>query len=304
MTPRIPTRRLRLFAVVIASVVSVAGLCTGGAHAWHDRTEVTYYVSVGDSYAAGYRPDGKSGLETGDGYAYQLTDILNRSGRWELRNFGCVGQTAHGMQLDNGCTAGALASGGVDYPETTQLRAADTFMAEHQGEVGLVTVAMGANDMVRCLDLADDGAVQHCAEQMSTEVRQSLGVFLTATRALLGNDVPIVGISYFNVFHAAGPAGPLEASRRSTLSQTLFDNYLNPTLRDIYSQAGAYFVDSSTIAGNDLPESRMSPLPGHGTVSTSTARLCGLTYYCSDHDPHPNRAGHALIAQAIAEAIT
>ncbi len=288
---------------MIASAVAVFGLCAAGADAWHERADVTYYVSVGDSYAAGYRADGGSGIEAGDGYAYQLTESLNRSGRWKLRNFGCTGQSAQGMQYDNGCAAGALASGGVDYSGTTQLRAAAQFMAEHRDQVGLVTVAMGANDIVRCLDLADDGAIQQCAEQMSVEIRENLGVFLTATRELLGNAVPIVGISYFNVFRAAGHVGAPEADRRSILSGILLDNYVTPSLQDVYAGAGAHFVDVSTMAGDDLPDSRMAPLPGHGTVSASTARICVLTYYCSDQDPHPNRAGHALIAKAIEEAI-
>ncbi len=295
---------MSLFAVVTASTVAVFGLCAAGADAWHERTDVTYYVSVGDSYAAGYRADGTSGIDAGDGYAYRLTEFLNRSGRSELRNFGCVGQTAHGMQHDNGCAADASTSGGVDYSGTSQLRAAAEFMAEHRGQIRLVTIAMGANDILRCLDHSDDDAIQQCAEQTSVEIREILGGFLAATRELLGHEVPIVGISYFNVFHAAGLAGAIDAGRRGTLSQMLFDNYLNPSLQDIYSRAGAHFVDVSMLAGADLPDSRMSPLPGHGTVSAATARICVLTYYCSDHDPHPNRAGHALIAKAIEEAIT
>lgn len=83
----------------------------------------------------------------------------------------------------------------------------------------------------------------------------------------------------------------------------LFDNYLNPVLRNTYAQFGAHFVDTTDLAGGELPDSVKSVLDEYGTVSAGIARVCTLTYYCSDNDPHPNRAGHTLIARAVEAAI-
>lgn len=300
-------RRRRAVAVAAAIIVGVVllglGVAAARARVSDDDLPTRYYVSIGDSYAAGYRPGGASGTTNGDGYAYQVLDGLNRHGHWELKNFGCVGQTARGMQFDNGCAEGALAAGGVAYPDTTQEAAADQFIGAHRNEIGLITVAMGANDIIKCLDIEDAGAAQGCAEIAVADIRTSLSAFLTETRKLVGDKVPIVGVSYINVFRAGGMTGQPDGDRKAARSQVLFDNYLIPALRDTYAQFGARFVDTTELAGGQLPDTQKSLLPEHGTVSTGVARVCTLTYYCSDNDPHPNRAGHALIARAIQAAI-
>jgi lysophospholipase L1-like esterase len=300
-TRRFGTTTTVVLAVLVPVVLAICSVVVARASGGHDETK--FYVSVGDSYTAGYRPGGASGSTTGDGFAYQVLDALNQKGNWELKNFGCTGQSAHGMQFDNGCVAGALAAGGVDYPQRTQEAAAEQFIAEHRGHIGLVTVSMGANDIVKCLDLGDDGEAQGCAESASAAVRQSLGAFLKAVRASVGDDVPIVGVSYMNVFRAAVLKGSAESQRKAALSEVLFRNYLNPTLRDTYAQFNAHFVDTTVLSGGELPESQKALLPGYGTVGTSIARVCELTYFCSDDDPHPNREGHALIARAVEQAM-
>src|SRR5664279_4421599 len=54
-----------------------------------------YYVSIGDSYAAGYQPSGpSSGSTTRNGFAYQFVpDALSRGYRLTLVNFACSGAT-------------------------------------------------------------------------------------------------------------------------------------------------------------------------------------------------------------------
>jgi hypothetical protein len=119
----------------------------------------------------------------------------------------------------------------------------------------------------------------------------------------VGRQVPIVGASYINVFVADHLKGDPIAQRRAEFSVALFDNYLNPALAQTYSRYGASFVDTTALAGADLPETDKSALPGHGTVMASIGRVCALSYYCSDGDPHPNREGHALIAGEIERLI-
>lgn len=301
-TRRFGTMTTLVVAVLVALVLAICSVVV--ARASGHRDETTYFVSVGDSYAAGYRPGGASGSTTGDGFVYQVLDALNQRGNWELKNFGCTGQTAHGMQFDDGCAAGALAAGGVDYPQRPQEAAAEQFIAEHRDHIGLVTISMGANDIVKCLDLSDDGEAQRCTESASAAVRQSLGAFLKAVRSLVGDNVPIVGVSYVDVFRAEVLKGTDESRRKAAVAEIVFRDYLNPTLRDTYAQFNAHFVDVTVLAGGELPESRKAVLPGYGTVSASVARVCELTYFCSDgDDPHPNREGHALIARAVEQAM-
>src|SRR5687768_542151 len=56
----------------------------------------TYYVSLGDSYAAGYqRFSETSARTTKDGFAYQVVGKAKRRGyALKLKNFGCGGETS------------------------------------------------------------------------------------------------------------------------------------------------------------------------------------------------------------------
>jgi lysophospholipase L1-like esterase len=270
-----------------------------------ERDDETYYVSVGDSYPAGYRPTGPgAGSTSRDGFVYQVEHALAREhGPWTVVNFACSGETAYAMTFERGCQADALAPGGVRYPDTSQSVAATDFIGAHRDRIGLVTIVMGGNDVIGCLDEQDAGAAQRCAEREVPRVVLSVDSLLSRIRAMLGPDVPVVGASYINVFVADQLKDDPIAKRRAEFSVALFGNYLNPALAQTYSKYGASFVDITALAGADLPETDKSVLPGHGTVMASIGRVCALSYYCSDGDPHPNREGHALIAGAIERVV-
>lgn len=296
----------------ILALVAVAGLATSSVWAiWSaaaivsDRDEPTYYVSIGDSYPAGYRPNGAGpGSTSHDAFVYLVQDRLaQRQGHWTTVNFACSGETAYAMTFDRGCLPNAQAPGGVSYPNNPQSIAATDFIAAHRSQIGLVTVTMGGNDVIRCLDEEDAARAQRCAEGEVPRVVLSLDFLLSGIRRIVGQRVPIVGVSYLNVFVADRLDGDPDGDRRADFSSAMFDNYLNPALREIYSKYGASFVDTNALAGGDLPTTDKVDLPDHGTVTAAIGRICALSYYCAQRDPHPNRAGHALIADEIERLI-
>jgi lysophospholipase L1-like esterase len=301
-----PERQVGALTVVGLLVVGcVWGVWLAAADAAEGGAAKTYYVSVGDSYAAGYRPNGAGqGATSRDAFVYQVEQALARQhSDWTVANFACSGETAYAMTFERGCQTDALAPGGTHYPDTPQSVAATDFIGAHRDRIGLVTVVMGGNDVIRCLDERDAAAAQGCAEVEVPRVVLSVDSLLSRTRALVGPDVPIIGASYINVFVADQLKNDPAAQRRAEFSVALFDNYLNPALSQTYSKYGASFVDTTALAGADLPETDKSALPGHGTVMASIGRVCALSYYCSDGDPHPNREGHALIAGEIERLI-
>jgi lysophospholipase L1-like esterase len=292
-------------AALAATALVIAAAWGAVAHASDPPPDATYYVSIGDSYASGYRPSGGApGGSSRDGFAYQVEDRLHAGdAHWSLVNFACTGETAAAMVDQPGCQAPARALDGPDYSSEPQAAAAVDFLSAHRGHIGLVTIAIGANDMVGCLKAPDASAAQRCAENAVPTVEQSIDGLLSRIRATVGADVPIVGVSYLNVY-AADTINPDPAVQQHGLyAQQLFDNYLNPTLREAYSHYNARFVDTGALAGGDdaAPDEK-SWLPDRGTVPAAVGRVCTLTYYCSDGDPHPNRAGHALIADAVEKA--
>ena len=298
--------RLRV-GVAAATLMVILAVCVGWSRSStpdtgaHDGAGVRYYVSIGDSYATGYRPTGPDGAGTSrDGFVYQVGDKLSeKHSGWQIVNFACTGETSYGMAFDDGCQPSAGALDGPQYPSVPQAVAAVDFIVKHREQIGLITIVAGANDLSHCIDEPDAEAARRCAESQVPKVTLSLGSLLGHIRDALGPGAPIVGLSYINVFGADALSANSQLVQRARYSSTLFKNYLTPALAATYARYGAMFVDTTELAGGNLPDTVKSWLPDHGTVPASIGQVCALTYYCSDKDPHPNRSGHALIAGAV-----
>jgi lysophospholipase L1-like esterase len=259
-SPTAPADRSAALVLALALVLTGCGPTAPVA-------DPIYYVSIGDSYATG---DGPNGTPR-DGFAYLTENTLqqNDNAGWRLVNFGCAGATAQQMAHRPGCDADARADGGPDYPDVPQVDAAVRFLAEHRDQVGLVTVVAGGNDVAPCIAEVASGGALACAESATASTVAAVDEMLGKLGGVLDADVPVIGVSYLNVFLAG---------EHADISATVFDDTFNPSLRQTYSSSGARFADSP--AG-------------------SAADICALSYWCSDHDVHPNRAGHQRIADAI-----
>src|SRR6516165_6933939 len=112
---------LSLAGATLLSVLTVGLGAPPPAAAAHAPT---YYVSLGDSYAAGYQP----GKGATPGYA---TYVAQHTGL-KLANFGCPGATTTSLLTTVGCPVvlpGTAGAGGLAYPTTTQMAAATAFLA-------------------------------------------------------------------------------------------------------------------------------------------------------------------------------
>jgi hypothetical protein len=78
-----------------------------------------------------------------------------RGHRLRLVNFGCAGATTTSLISTRGCRRGALGPGGRKYGGRTQLAGATRYLRRHRGEVGLVTVSIGGNEVTRCVSEPD-----------------------------------------------------------------------------------------------------------------------------------------------------
>src|SRR5436190_17019510 len=132
-----PLRLLPVAAALIALAVPSAAQAA---------KKPQYYVSLGDSYAAGYqpvpRPDGATNRH---GFAYQLVGKARARGyHFKLVNFGCGRETTTSI-LRRTAKCPILGPGGVDYAGRTQVAAAVRFLKKHKGHIGLITVSIGRN---------------------------------------------------------------------------------------------------------------------------------------------------------------
>ena len=199
-----------------------------------------FYVSIGDSYGAGYQPasNGK-GLGTfGEGYANQLPALVDSHGyHLTLVNFSCSGATTTSLISTKSCPyAGEQGPGQVTYPDQTQAAAATAFIAAHRSEVGLITVSISGNDITACARQKDTTAagVATCLTGALAKVKANLATFLKQLHTAAGSDIPIIGLTYPDVVLGSYVSAKASTRPLAALSVTAFRSLINPALKAQY----------------------------------------------------------------------
>jgi lysophospholipase L1-like esterase len=283
---------------LIPAAIAVAALVLPGVA---QAKKPTYYVSLGDSYAAGYQPTGPGvGSTNRHGFAYQLVGKARKRGYdLKLVNFGCGGETSVSILKRTRKCAG-LGPGGVNYAGKTQATAAVQFLKKHRGQIGLITVSIGGNDVTACAKQPDPVA---CVGPALDNVKANVKVLLDRLRKAAGKKTRIVGITYPDVILGAWVSGVQADHDLATLSVTAFKSLLNPAFKEIYGSVGAKFVDVTAASGAYTPLDQMTTLAPYGQLPVAVADVCKLTYYCQFKDIHPRTSGYALIAKLVAETL-
>ncbi len=250
----------------------------------------SYYLALGDSLAAGYQPQDAGSVQTCGfqyGYACDLYHGLRSDHpNLEAVNLSCPGETTSSMLSGVGspCYAGGA----------PQLARAVRFLAQHRGQVALITIDIGANNVDGCVQ--SSGSVsQSCVQQGLAEVARQLPTILTALRGAAGMGVPIVGMNYYDPFLAAYllPGGTTLAAESLAVTGAF-----NQLLEGVYGGAGDPVADVQSA----FQTFSTTPVPYAGTtVPLDVAEICALTWMC-DYSPlniHPNATGYQLIAGAF-----
>ncbi|MET3806425.1 lysophospholipase L1-like esterase [Nakamurella sp. UYEF19] len=261
-----------------------------------------YYVSIGDSYAAGYQPSGPDdGGTTSNGFAYQLaTRSRSTSTPLQLVNFACSGVTSTALVTTKGCEAGALGPGAPSYAGRTQAAAAIEFLSTQRSRIGLVTVVIGGNDVKDCVTAASP---QKCIEGAIPVLRRNLEPLLAAIRTAVGSAVPIVGLTYPDVFLGDALKGTSASITLAERSLLLFKDYLNPALNLLYAAHGATFLDITAATGAYGDVTQRVEVAPYGSIPRPIAQICTLTFYCQYGDIHPRTVGYQLIAESISHVV-
>jgi lysophospholipase L1-like esterase len=157
-----------------------------------------------------------------------------------------------------------------EYPHKTQLAQAVAFLQAHKDKVTLVTINIGFNDLLR-FDaqfnlISCDLEPQGCTTQFAR-----LEAILGELHAAAGSGVPIVAMTYYNVFEPLGDP-----------QLNAFAAAFNRVLARTYAAAGIPVAD---VAG---------AFQGH---------VCAWTWFCTIGNLHPNGAGYAAIARAFLAAL-
>ena len=152
------------------------------------------YLALGDSLAAGYQPGGTELRDSA--YPALALSRLDRAGaELTLENLACSGET----------TTSFLEGGKCDYAEGSQMAQAEAVLAERAGDVALVTIDLGGNDLLRCVrETSVDTA---CTKTGLAGVADNLPEILDRLRAAAGQDVPVLVLGYYNPWLAASYLG-------------------------------------------------------------------------------------------------
>jgi hypothetical protein len=157
-----------------------------------------------------------------------------------------------------------------------QLDAALAFLRAHPGQVSPITLSLFGNDLFELLDACKGNFA--CAQARAPRAFAQFASRLTSILKRLQAASPkaeiiVTGGWNFNVANLR-PTDPLFRS-------------LDTTIGRVATGAKARFADTFPV---------FNP---QGSIAREKARICALTFACSQGDPHPTDAGYRAIAAVV-----
>jgi lysophospholipase L1-like esterase len=245
-----------------------------------------YYLALGDSVPV---------WNGNNSYPYLIAaNYSSTNPGLQVVDMACSSETT-GTMLANSLCAPA--------PQRSQQQEAVAFLQAHQGQVALITIDIGGNDLLPCVN----GLTVNlsCIQQAESTMVQNLDTILNGLRQAVGPTVPIVGMNYYDPFLGDWLAGG-STQVLANLSVSLVTN-LNTLLAGAYQRIGAPVADVETaFHTTDLTDMVSSPW---GSVPVAVDKACTLLdITCTVGQPEgfgddPVPAGATVIAQAFEQII-
>jgi lysophospholipase L1-like esterase len=250
----------------------------------------SYYLSIGDSLAAGVQPDsGGRDHPTSQGYvdavAAHLKKKITGLRTVKLGGSGTSRDAINGPPPTNA------------YPGSSQLDQAERFLKKHRKHVVLITVDLGDNDVEGCI--SQNGIDQGCVNRGLGDVSRNLATIASRLRAKAGKKIPIVGISDYDQFWAYWLNGGNGQSVASASANVI--KRLNRTIDSAWKEA--HMISADAASRFHTFDTTPTQLAGHGSVPRAVERICHLTWACSGppigFDDHAKTSGYRQIAKAV-----
>jgi lysophospholipase L1-like esterase len=244
-----------------------------------------YYLSLGDSIAYGYRQARLNALVKSGHLA--ASDFIGVSNYFErmlaaidpkvtLVNYSCVGETSASFSAT--CPYATTLPRHDPYIGS-QLDAALAFLKVHRGQVGTITLDIGANDagaiIARCGGLQNLQCLLTRFPGQLEQLQANINNILASLRAAAPN-AEIIVLQLYNPYAA-----------------------VNPTT-DLFVQAANKAIAIDAAANRAYVANAFKVFNASGK---QPHRLCKLTGFCTSlRDIHPSPAGYLRLAQTYWDA--
>jgi lysophospholipase L1-like esterase len=243
----------------------------------------SYFLALGDSIAYGFQPTKKPGARAStfdNGYVDVFAARLRKlSPKIEVVNYGCPGESTVTF-VRGGCPGLADGFKLHDAFRGPQLKAAESFLRAHPGQVSPVTLTLWGNDWLPLLLDKCKGNVG-CVRQLGPRTIASFGSRLTSILQRLRAAAPTTEI----IVTGAWNVDPNQLQQ----------------LRPIYRSLDASIARAASASRARVAKA-LPVFNAPGSVRAEKARLCALTFICSKGDPHPTDAGYRALADAFMTA--
>jgi lysophospholipase L1-like esterase len=283
-------------------LLGVCGFTAETVTAAGTSADSRYYVALGDSLSTGFQPTLQGlGIETHSGY---VDDVYWQERRHSpdlaLVDFGCPGDTTT-----------SLLSGAGNYQlarrlhcvrsSGSQLSAALSFLRAHDrpGQVALITIDVGINDLNRCAALPEPS---QCLERGEAQLAANLPRILKALRTAAPAGTTLAAMTLYDTYLGKGAADGGSAAN----AQLFLDAYRRANATITADDAAAGFRTADVATAFDTYDTSGVSWRGD-RVPRNLARTCELTWSCSappiNHNIHPDGRGYQVIARMFERAI-
>jgi lysophospholipase L1-like esterase len=283
-----------VLTVVILAVVLTAGGSSGPSYPASAHTasgdsprrsssgadSPTYYLALGDSLAKGVGASEEQRDYVNLIYAHEASHY----GDLRLWNLGCGGATTRSLRFGPGCGEG------------TQLGDAEALLRSNLGHVAFVTIDIGGNDLIACIDGPTVNA--RCVEEAFRAISTNLPKVLAGLRSAYPG-IRIYGMDYYDPYLADWLLGIAGQNMAEETVDVIGE--LNAELGRIYAAAGVAMADPFS-AFNSRDFSVTGSYNG-GKVPENVAIVCEWTHMCSSRNVHTDDTGHAVLAETFESLI-
>jgi lysophospholipase L1-like esterase len=262
-------------------------------------SDAVYYLSLGDSLAQGVQPVSSGAQHTTDqGYVDDLYAHYHAETKFSSSltsvKLGCSGATTTSMinGTDSLCK----------YQQGSQLNGALAFIKAHKSKIALITIDIGADDIVPCFE--DSNISSSCMKKGLAEVSSDLPKILSALRKAAGPKTVISSMSLYDpwlAYYLLGSQGKAVAEQSLSYMET-FNSLLAADFKP-------YDVKKADVWGtfDSADYTQSAATATNGTQPLDVARICQWTWMCSaqpiGQNVHANATGYKQIAAAYEKII-